>query len=149
MKKIDVIIKGYHLTFDIFSKYAEPVFALVLRIAIFQQFFWSGWLKVTDIMNGQWSRVVFLFEYEYKVPLLPPELAAAIGTFNEVVFPILILIGFATRFSSLVMFFTALMIELTYLQHVQHLWWMTMTAYLIIRGAGIVSPDYLIRRQYK
>lgn len=149
MKKIDKVIKSYHLTFDVFSKYSEPLFALVLRYAVFTQFFWAGWLKVTDIMNGQWSRVVFLFRYEYKVPLLPPEIAAGLATFNEVVFPILILVGLATRFSSLIMFFTALMIELTYQTHLQHLWWMTMTAYLVIRGAGVLSPDYLIRRKYK
>ena len=70
-------LKIYEQFFELMQKWLEPFYALIIRLYIFNEFFWSGWLKVKDIYNGQWDRVVYLFEEEYKVPLLSPELAAA------------------------------------------------------------------------
>jgi putative oxidoreductase len=76
--------------------------------------FWkSGQTKVqglvVDVVNGDfqlgWPRlsdsVVPLFTEEYRLPLLSPELAATLAAFGEHLFPILLLVGLATRFSAL------------------------------------------------
>ena len=127
--------------FDKIQKWVEPFFALVLRLYIFNDFFFSGWLKVKDIYNGQWDRVVFLFKHEYKTPVLSPELAAGLGTFTEIVFPILLVAGLFSRVSALAIFFTALLIETTYIHDTSHYLWMTMSMYLVLRGAGCLSVD--------
>jgi len=103
---------------------------------------------VQDIYNGQWSRVVFLFKYEYKVPLLSPEIAAAMGTFNEIVFPILLVVGFMSRFAALALFAMSLLIELTYQHNINHYLWMTMSMYLMLRGPGLLSADYLLHKYW-
>lgn len=139
--------KIYEYFFELLQKWLEPVYALALRIYICNEFFWSGWLKVKDVYNGQWDRVVFLFAEEYKVPVLSPSIAAALGTFNEIVFPILLVIGLLGRFAALALFITALLIELAYLHNVDHILWMTMTLYIVFRGCGWFSIDYLIHRK--
>ncbi len=138
----------YEVFFELGQKWLEPVYALILRTYIFNEFFWSGWLKVKDIYNGQWDRVVFIFAEEYKVPILSPSVAAALGTFNEIVFPILLLLGLFGRVAGLVLFATSLLIELTYLHNVDHMLWMTMTLYIVFRGCGWLSVDYLIHRKF-
>jgi putative oxidoreductase len=45
--------------------------------------------------------VVFLFQEEYRLPLLPPELAATLAAIGEHVFPILLVLGLASRLSAL------------------------------------------------
>ena len=52
------------------------------------QFLKSGWLKVSD-----WDSTLYLFQEEYHVPLLPPEMAAVAGTAGELVFPALLVMG--------------------------------------------------------
>ena len=141
-------LKIYEQFFELMQKWLEPFYALIIRLYIFNEFFWSGWLKVKDIYNGQWDRVVYLFEEEYKVPILSPSLAAAFGTFNELVFPILLLIGLFGRFAALALFATALFIELTYQHHIDHILWMTMSLYIVFRGCGWLSMDYLVHRKF-
>lgn len=146
-KKFKALMEWHEAIFDKMQKWVEPLFAFVLRLYIFNDFFFSGWIKVQDIYNGQWDRVVFLFKYEYKTPLLSPELAAGLGTFTEVVFPVLLVAGLFSRLSALAIFCTALLIELTYLHDTSHYLWMTMSMYLVLRGAGCLSADALIHKK--
>jgi putative oxidoreductase len=92
------------------GRWLAPVHALLARIpdsllllaarvfpaAIFWQ---SGRTKVDGFALN--DSVVFLFEEEYKLPLLPPELAATLAAIGEHVFPILLVLGLATRLSAL------------------------------------------------
>src|SRR2546423_15406564 len=77
----------------------SPAGDLVIRLWIANVFIKSG---LTKIQN--WEGTLYLFQNEYKVPLLPPELAAFAGTATELVFPVLLVLGLATRFSALVLF---------------------------------------------
>jgi|GEM_PF-6878642 len=74
----------------------SPLFDLAIRLWVAQVFFMSGLTKIRS-----WSGTLALFEYEYQVPLLPPAVAALLGTAAELTLPILIAIGLATRLSSL------------------------------------------------
>lgn len=99
--------------------------ALLGRFAIAGIFWKSGQTKIEglaiDIVNGEFSlgmprlsaSVVDLFRDEYKLPLVPPELAAPLAAVAEHVFPLLILIGLATRFSALALLVMTATIQLT------------------------------------
>ena len=72
------------------------VLDLGIRLYISKVFFLSGLTKIRD-----WDTTVMLFQEEYRVPLLPPELAAIMGTAGELVLPVFLAIGLATRFAAL------------------------------------------------
>jgi putative oxidoreductase len=146
---MDNLCKRYFAITDILKCYLAPLFALGLRLIIFRDFFVSGWLKLSYLINGQWDTVIYLFSDEYKVPILSPQVAAVFGTFNEVTFPILILLGLATRFSGIVIFFIALIIELTFMQSPIHILWMISAIYLVIYGPGMLSLDHYIAKKVR
>ena len=74
----------------------QPAAALAARLYVGQAFFLSGLTKIRD-----WETTVALFTDEYKVPLLPPALAALMGTAGELVLPALLVLGLGGRFAAL------------------------------------------------
>jgi putative oxidoreductase len=74
----------------------QPAAALAARIYVAHAFFLSGLTKLRD-----WSTTVALFTDEYHVPLLPPEVAAVMGTAGELVLPVMLLLGLGGRFAAL------------------------------------------------
>src|SRR5437867_1173716 len=78
---------------------ASPVIDLVIRVLVASVFFKSGLTKIAS-----WAGTLSLFENEYAVPFLPPELAAVLGTGVELVFPVLLVLGLGTRLSALMLF---------------------------------------------
>ena len=74
----------------------SPVVDLVIRVFVASVFFKAGLTKIAS-----WSSTVALFENEYAVPLLPPELAAFMGTGVELIFPVLLVLGLGSRFAAL------------------------------------------------
>ncbi|MCW5626330.1 MAG: DoxX family protein, partial [Burkholderiales bacterium] len=71
------------------------VLDLGIRLYVAQVFFLAGLTKIRD-----WETTLFLFEDEYHVPLLSPPIAAALGTFGELVFPVLLAVGLGSRFAA-------------------------------------------------
>jgi putative oxidoreductase len=88
-------IEGYAWLVRLLDMGQSPA-ALLARIYIAQVFLLSGLTKLRD-----WSVTLALFENEYKVPLLPTELAAWMGTGGELVLPVLLLLGLGGRFAAL------------------------------------------------
>ncbi|HJW03355.1 MAG TPA: DoxX family protein, partial [Azospira sp.] len=80
---------------DRLEAWIRPLFDLALRLYVGEVFFRSGWLKISA-----WSSTLDLFDYVYQVPVLPPHLAAVLGTAGEVSLPILLVLGLAGRFSA-------------------------------------------------
>lgn len=74
----------------------QPLAALVARLYVAQVFWWSGLTKLRD-----WDTTLFLFTDEYKVPLLPPAVAAVMGTGGELVLPVLLALGLGGRWAAL------------------------------------------------
>lgn len=74
----------------------RPWAALAARLYVAQVFFLSGLTKLRD-----WDTTLLLFTEEYHVPLLPPALAALLGTAGEIGLPVLLVLGLAGRFSAL------------------------------------------------
>ena len=80
------------------------VLDLGIRLYIAKVFFLSGLTKIRD-----WETTVTLFQEEYHVPLLPPELAAFMGTAGELVLPVFLVIGLATRIAAFGLTFVNIM----------------------------------------
>ena len=96
----------------------------------------DGWLTVND-------SAYTLFREEYKVPLLPPEFAAHMAAYAEHLFPLLLLLGLATRFSALALLGMTAVIQIFVYPDAwpTHLTWAVALLYLAGRGAGPISLD--------
>jgi putative oxidoreductase len=124
----------------------QSVFALATRLYVSWQFLKSGWLKITS-----WDSTLSLFRDEYHVPLLPPDLAAVLGTAGELLFPILLILGLGGRLGAVGLFAVNATAVISY-AHVllsegfeaaigQHYLWGFMLAMLAIYGPGAISLD--------
>jgi putative oxidoreductase len=137
----------------------HSLIALLGRFSIAAVFWKSGQTKVEgfsiDIVNGTfepgWPRLsdsaVFLFREEYRLPLVSPELAAYAAATAEHLFPVLLLMGLATRFSALALLgMTAVIQFLVYPDAwAVHGTWATILLYLIATGPGRLSVDAWIK----
>ena len=119
--------------------------AAPLRFAIATVFWNSGTTKLAN-----WNTAVELFVEEYKVPLLPPELAAYMAVSIELSTPVLLVLGFATRAASLVLLgMTAVIEVLVYPQAwPTHIQWAAMLLVLLCRGPGKLSLDHVVRMRF-
>lgn len=118
--------------------------ALASRLSIAAIFWRSGQTKVSGFALREETFV--LFREEYKVPLLPPDLAAYLSTIAEHAFPILLVIGFATRLSALGLLGMTAVIEIFVYPGAwpEHALWASLLLWIIGRGPGVVSLDHLI-----
>ena len=118
--------------------------ALAARVAIAAIFFLSGRTKVDGLLTVNDSAYM-LFREEFKVPLLPPELAAHLATYAEHLFPALLVVGLFTRLSALALLGMTAVIQLFIYPDAwpTHLSWAALMLYLIGRGAGPASLDRL------
>ena len=119
--------------------------AIVLRLAVAEVFWSSGTTKLAN-----WDATLDLFETEYKVPLLPPDLAAQIGAGIELSTPVLLVLGLFTRPAAAVLFGMTLFIEIFVYPQAwpTHIQWAAMILVLLCRGAGGISLDFLARRAF-
>lgn len=133
---------------DRLERHAAPLVDLGVRLAMAPIFFRSGLQKMSD-----WPATVFLFEYEYQVPVLPPVLAAALATATELTMPVLLVLGLGTRLAALPLLVMTLVIQFAVASvnpsfyHPQHYLWMVMLAGLVVRGGGTLSLDHLVTRR--
>ena len=118
---------------------------LAMRIAVGAVFLNSGLLKINS-----WEFAIKLFEDEYKVPFIEPVWAARLAAFNELTFPVLLVLGLATRLATLPLLGMILAIQtLVYPQAwVDHLLWGSILVFLLSRGPGAISLDALIERRF-
>lgn len=117
---------------------------LLFRVALALAFWRSARTKLAS-----WDMTLALFADEYRVPLLPPGLAACLATGVEIAAPAALLLGFGTRIAALALLIMTLVIQLfVYPQsYAAHLLWAGPLLYLILRGPGLLSADHLIRRR--
>src|SRR5499426_1622860 len=119
--------------------------AIPLRLAV-ATVFWNS--AMTKLAN--WDTAVALFADEYKVPLLPPELAAWLAVSIELSAPVLLVLGLATRAAALVLLGMTAVIEIFVYPQAwpTHLQWAAMLLVLACRGAGQFSLDHWVRRRF-
>lgn len=118
--------------------------ALVDRVAIAAVFFLSGRTKVEGLLTLTESAYT-LFREEYKVPVIPPEIAAHMAAYAEHLFPLLLVLGLCTRLSALALLGMTGVIQIFVYPDAWpiHLSWAGLLLYLVGRGAGPVSLDRL------
>ena len=123
-----------------------PVVSLIIRVAIAAVFFLSGRTKVEGLLTIT-DGTYYLFAEEYRVPLIPSDIAAHLATYAEHLFPILIVLGLATRLSALALLGMTIVIEVFVypLGWPTHLMWAALLLYLIRFGAGRFSLDALLK----
>jgi putative oxidoreductase len=116
--------------------------AAACRFGIAGVFFLSGRTKVDGLLTVN-ENAVALFADEYKLPLISPELGAHAAAYAEHLFPILLALGLATRFSALALLgMTAVIQFLVYPgAWATHLTWAAILLYLAGRGGGEWSID--------
>lgn len=125
-----------------------PLLLLAARLYVSWQFLKSGWLKLTD-----WDTTLFLFEEEYHTPVLSPAVAAVAGTFGELFFPALLVVGLFARYAAAGLFVVNIVAVASY-AHVlladgfeaalgQHYLWGCMLLVLIVFGSGRWAVDSL------
>jgi putative oxidoreductase len=120
--------------------------AIPARLAVAQVFWSSGQTKLAN-----WDATLQLFEDDYKVPLLPPDVAAHLGASIELTAPILLVLGLFTRGAAFVLLGMTTIIEVFVYPQAwpTHIQWLAMLVFLLFRGPGKISLDYLIRRRMR
>ncbi len=127
---------------------ASPLADLALRLWVANVFWKSGLTKIQSF-----ETTVFLFTHEYHVPLLSPQIAATLGTFTELFFPVLLALGLAGRFSAAVLFIFNIVAVISYpdlneFGLEQHQIWGLMLLVLVLHGPGKLSIDHWIARRW-
>lgn len=124
----------------------EGAIALLMRIGIAVPFFLSGRTKVEGLLTLKDS-TFYLFAEEYRVPLLPSDLAAYAATWAEHALPILIVLGLMTRSAAFGLLVMTVVIQLFVVPTgwPTHLLWLAPLVYLIVRGPGPLSVDRLLK----
>jgi putative oxidoreductase len=120
----------------------HPLLALAARFGVGAVFFLSGRTKVEGLLTVN-ENAYTLFREEYKVPLLPPDLAAHLAAYGEHLLPILLFAGLATRLSALGLLGMTAVIQIFVYPDAwpTHLTWAACLLYLVGRGAGPLSLD--------
>ena len=145
--KITVVIGRLLGFLDTILDALKPLVALGTRWWVSWQFLKSGALKLSD-----WDMTLALFRDEYHTPLLAPGLAAVVGTFGELFFPVLLIVGLFGRAAAVGLFAVNAMAVISY-AHVllspgfeaaigQHYLWGFMLLVLAVYGPGRLSLDH-------
>jgi putative oxidoreductase len=123
------------------GRFPRSLQQLLFRVAVGSVFLKAGLTKIAS-----WESTVALFRDEYKVPVLPPEIAAAMGTTFELGCSTLLIFGLATRLATLPLLGMLTVIQLFVYPNAwaDHLTWGSILLAVLTRGAGAVSIDRLI-----
>jgi len=126
---------------QLLERFPLSIIQLAMRIGVGAVFFKAGLLKYSS-----WEFTVKLFEDEYKVPLLDPAVAARLAMVQELTLPILLFLGLATRLATLPLLGMIAVIQ-TFVYPgawTEHLVWSSILVFLLTRGPGGLSLDYLV-----
>lgn len=123
--------------------------AFLARLSIAAVFWQSGQTKVDGWMLS--DNALYLFENEYKLPFIAPSLAAHLATFAEHLFPVLLVIGLASRLSALALLAMTLVIQIFVYPGAwpTHGTWAACLLFIAARGPGLFSLDALLARRIR
>jgi putative oxidoreductase len=131
----------------LFDRIPLDLISLLARLGIGAIFLRSGLLKLEGWDAGL---TLALFESEYKLPFLPPELAAPLAMGAELSLPFLLFLGLGTRFAALALFGMTAVIQIFVYPNAfdTHATWAVTLLFLIKFGAGRFSLDQLVRMKF-
>jgi len=128
--------------------FLSPVLDLVIRLWVANAFFKAGLTKIAN-----WDLTIALFESEYDVAFLSPETAALFGTAAELVLPVFLVLGLATRPAAIALFVFNIIAVISYPGLSEgglkdHIYWGLLILVTIFHGPGKISVDHFIRRKF-
>ncbi|WP_154124633.1 DoxX family protein [Grimontia hollisae] len=140
LKKIDGVMESA-------LKPLVPVLLLVSRLWVAWVFFKSGQTKIAS-----WDSTLFLFEYEYQVPLIPWEVAAYLGTAAELILPVFLAFGLLTRPAAFALFAFNIIAVVSYPAlwpkgFFDHQMWGVMLLVTMIWGPGLAAFDNWLKKR--
>lgn len=114
---------------------------LAARLCMAAFFLRAGQTKVNGFELS--SSSVYLFQEEYQLPLLSPEVAAWLAVGAEHLFPLLLLVGLATRLSALALLGMTAVIQIFVYpgSWPDHLMWAVLLTLIAARGPGPFALD--------
>lgn len=123
------------------GRFPLSVLQVMFRLAIAAVFLKAGLNKVAS-----WELTVQLFAEEYKVPVLPPEVAATLAATFELGCSTLLILGLLTRLATLPLLAMIVVIQTTVYPnaYAEHLTWASILLFLLTRGGGPWSLDRLV-----
>jgi len=135
--------------------YAKPVVDLCLRLWVAWAFFKAGLVKIDNM-----DSTIDLFTNTYQVPLLPPVVAAYIGTGVELAVPFFLAFGLFGRLAAGFMFVYNIICVISFPDlwpdgfwaglfgsaFKDHKVWGLMLLVTFVYGPGKLSIDYLLMR---
>ncbi len=125
---------------------------LALRVAVAVPFFWSGLTK-WDGFGRLSAGAIYLFTEEFRLHLFGaeiaypwPKLMATLSGTGEIVLPILLVLGLATRWAALGLLAMTAVIQLTVPDGWAnfHLPWAAMALAILVFGPGRASLDRIV-----
>jgi len=133
----------------------EPIALLLFRVWVAIAFWRAGVVKFDDSYGTS-----YLFHYAYHVPLLPPDAAAFLGTWIELLTPWFLGLGLLCRPTAAFLFVYNIIAVISYPDLWPHsFWhglvghdfsdhkiWAMMLLIVIARGPGMLSIDAIVRR---
>ena len=125
----------------------QPIFALAVRLYVARVFFASGLIKIMS-----WDSTLALFANEYHVPVLPPAVAACLGTAAELGLPVLLALGIGTRFAAVALFVFNIVAVISYPDLSDaglkdHMLWGALMLVTFFYGPGRIAIDTLLARR--
>jgi len=128
------------------GRFPLSILQLGMRIGVGMVFFNAGLLKYRSF-----EFAIKLFEDEYKVPILAPAVAARIAMINELTTSTLLFLGLATRLATLPLLGMMSVIQIFVYPNAwpDHVLWGSVLIFLLTRGPGVLSLDYLIERYFR
>ena len=128
--------------------FIRPIVDLIARVWIAQVFWLAGMTKVSG-----WDTTLSLFEEEYQVPLLAPDVAEVLATSVELGGAVLLVMGLGARGAATALFILNIVAAISYPDLSEaglkdHYYWGLFLAFFIVHGAGKLSFDQLIRRKF-
>lgn len=123
--------------------------ALITRISVGGVFWQSGQTKLEGWRMS--ASAIELFRNEYQLPLIDPTVAAYLATTAEHLFPVLLVIGLATRFAAFALLVMTLIIELFVYPDAwpTHGTWAACFLMLMTRGPGVISVDHAVTKRLR
>lgn len=139
-------IDPYYQASDLLN-YLQPLALLAARLYVAWVFFAAGLTKLKD-----WDTTLFLFEEEYSVPFIPFELAAYLGTAGEILLPIILVLGLASRLGAIGLSFVNIvavisLVEIAPAALYAHVIWGLLLLQVVVFGGGKLSVDYLFKKK--
>ncbi|MGO7445795.1 DoxX family protein [Rhizobium ruizarguesonis] len=155
--RLQPIVRIVEMAQSLIRAVAQPtIVQAVVRVALAVPFWKSGILKWDGFLQlNDTAITLFTDEFMLHVPGGPypypaPVVIAFLSGLGEITFPILLVLGFATRFAATGLLFMTLIVELTVPDGWPiHITWAAMAFSLMAWGPGKLSIDHLLARLFR